>query len=332
MSITSALSRVIENQINNTVPEALGLFNQPINPLIELIKHKMSIFSKCLVAQLDTLKAGQKQERIIHSALQVLETLLNEYKILKLAIEREWSDSGQLDEDEKWHAKINSVNQLIVDRLKSSGRLHKALGSHENESTYLRSTVESVLLKQSAENSRVVPILLREFVVCRFLQPLINYLSKPQQINSFLIDKLNNLALLQKTVKSFRGDLENAFMRFPPSFLAMGGIITKFNSMTIDRKINLLEFTGRILKRIDSSLDILALKCSLKCEIRRVADKIAEQPMTDDARPNYELNRLLKSFEALLVKVDKRYSNIIEETVCKSNAANIPVPECSNAD
>ncbi|TPX63986.1 hypothetical protein SpCBS45565_g06233 [Spizellomyces sp. 'palustris'] len=215
------------------------------------------------------------------------------------------------------------LNSLIVERLKASGELHPAASKgSEEEMAWLRSLVQKLWeevdsmlssgrpkgtdwAKSESKGafrtpSRLMKLLLREWVVCRVLQPALDLICHPAWINRQIYQKARRSLLAHKAIKSYRSTLESHFSDFPPAFM-QPAISNPSNRFSISQKWRYLEALGPYAKKARSTIDAQAVRFQITAEIRRMVE--AGKNSTESSE---SVRRYIKALKILRGKFDKR--------------------------
>ncbi|KAJ3068330.1 hypothetical protein HK102_007202, partial [Quaeritorhiza haematococci] len=111
---------------------------------------------------------------------------------------------------------IDDLNARIVKRMRKENLIHPALrtGRKEDEIHYIRSVVSKIwdhlLLTRSDSTATSTPLLktlIREYITCQVILPIINTLSDPHFINTQIAREGGRRLVLKNTIRGFRGVL-----------------------------------------------------------------------------------------------------------------------------
>jgi hypothetical protein len=174
------------------------------------------------------------------------------------------------DESIKWSVDLDKMHQQIYFRLKYAGILHSGVGNGKDGELALIRKWTTVIMNMMEKNgmpmtpSKTLGILFREWFVCTIGWPLLNRITTPDFLNSYIISVANDRIKIQKTVKAFRARLDFDYEHFPPAFLIYEYQQHKF---TMAEKLRYIEVIARYLKKATSLIDIEAVKYELLFEI-----------------------------------------------------------------
>lgn len=174
------------------------------------------------------------------------------------------------DESTKWSVDIDKMHQQIYFRLKYAGILHSSVGNgKDGELALIRKWTTVIMNMMEASGMPMTPsktlrILFREWFVCTIGWPLLNRITTPDFINSYILSVANDRIKIQNTVKAFRARLDFDYEHFPPAFLIHAYQQHKF---TMAEKLRYIEVIARYLKKATSLIDIEAVKYELLFEV-----------------------------------------------------------------
>jgi hypothetical protein len=211
------------------------------------------------------------------------------------------------DENMKWSHNLDKLHELIILRLRARNKLHQAIGKDfEQEREYLRSLANQYLQifnqsKVPTSSSKMIQILVREWIVCKGVWPFLHHISQPNVVNQYILEKMNRKLIVQRAVKFFCQKLEADHTQFPPAFLISNYVPKKFG---IHEKLRYLDVIGKYSRKARSIIDINAVRHEIIRELKKEREEIEELKPTHieyDSRKRY-----MKMMDEVLRKLDKR--------------------------
>ncbi|RKO93418.1 hypothetical protein BDK51DRAFT_45607 [Blyttiomyces helicus] len=233
---------------------------------------------------------------------------------------------------------VEEINTAVVARMATSGSLHPALGfGPAGEQAYLRSILSRLWHLSSDEDrksatsqgnvggtasilpsaSRIIRLLMREWIACQLLQPLFDRVCQPDYVNQYIIDKTQKRLVTQKAVKAFRSSIDSHFSCFPPLFLRTAGRVPA-STTTLAEKARFLEPLAKYCKKVRSLIDAKAIRHQIASEIRRRVDDASAYTSSrhfaldsghrasPDKSDGETMRRFIKSLTMLKLKYEKR--------------------------
>ncbi|KAI8813997.1 hypothetical protein BJ742DRAFT_849286 [Cladochytrium replicatum] len=150
--------------------------------------------------------------------------------------------------------------------------------------------------KTEGRTSRLLRILVREWIGCQVVIPLINTVCQPDFLNGKVSEIAQRRVLQRTMVQRFRGVMETQFSRFPPAFLVDGRGSSMWDH---------IDTLAKCAKRLRYYVDLKAIHYQVVHELRKVVDQYKTgkglSPENLDA-----LRRVAKSLNSLRIKYEKR--------------------------
>jgi hypothetical protein len=158
------------------------------NPLYELI-------------WLNILNVFDEQLKILKEYRTEFLNSETELQIQKMEASRHLDDFNNEENEDialKWSKSVAVVNEQILIRLKLAKKLHPAVDkSPLMEQEHLRTAFKTLISLYYENNRKKAPSILkvfqivtREWIVCQVVWPIIERLSSPVSLNSYIIEKV----------------------------------------------------------------------------------------------------------------------------------------------
>ncbi|KAJ3119350.1 Intermediate filament protein [Nowakowskiella sp. JEL0407] len=233
------------------------------------------------------------------------------------------TDSTQSEQSASGKSNIDEINSQIVLRMTTEGKLHPAVsGTQNDEMEYIRNRIDQIwrildLTSAKSSNkqksrpiekvtdehpglhtsSRLLRILIREFLTCQFLYPFIQTISQPDFINLRLLQQAHKRLIEQKAVKLFRSFTQHIFTHFPPLFIER------------TKSSNNIETLVKFSKKCRSVIDVKAMRYLIVSELRKCLDDLKERSGQNNEDVDM-LNRKVRNLNMLRVRYEKRLSTL----------------------
>ncbi|KAJ3313238.1 Intermediate filament protein [Boothiomyces sp. JEL0838] len=319
-STYSQLHETIFAMIKEYVPVELLKLNQQV-----VVDEKVDKFLVILVDCLHLLANHPLYESLCVNFLSVLETHIKQYQHYKDEFQGSLSSNEEprhLDDFNEystetdnesiiWSANLDKLQEQIILKMRASDTLHPSVGRGiEIEQQYLRGVANQVIHFNESYSktfpsspSKILQVAIREWVVCKALWPLINKVSNPDTVNSYLLEKANRRLVVQKAVKNFRALIEADFTMFPPPFLVSGAF-----PQTIFEKHRYGINVQKYLKKAISLIDLNVIRYEVLRELKKRNEELAEMNGVNNFDEIDDYNKYLRQLEFTLSKIEKKIS------------------------
>ncbi|KAJ3288320.1 Intermediate filament protein, partial [Borealophlyctis nickersoniae] len=246
---------------------------------------------------------------------------------------------------------VEELNALILLRMMTSGLLHPALkNGADGERAHLRTVMDQVCgvlgmldggaMKEGStrgagsgdkdnlfQTSNLMRILIREWVVCQLVWPLMDRFCQPDVLNLRLLEKAQKRAMMQKTIRAFRAFVDSHFSNFPPVFVQRSPTAAAIPTTTMSDKFRFFEPLSKYSRKVRSLVDAKAVRHQLVSEMRRRLDEAKDLQYFEELYGESvdTLKRYVKSLDVLRSKFDKRIVALAEtetKSLEKSNKRN----------
>jgi hypothetical protein len=308
-----------------STPKSLGSSTLSVDEEVTILDTKVSTFLRVAIEQFHSPKGQNLYELLWINGLECLRDHIKLYKATRAEVEiqlnvtseeqmmarhlDDFNDFSAENENEnvKWSQNLDAVHNMMLLRLRANRLLHPAVGQdHEAEQAYLRDVANQCLAlfdqsKLPTSQSKIIQILLREWIVCKGVWPLMHHFAQPDTINQYILEKTNRRLVIQKAVKKFCTKLESDHTQFPPVFLISHYVPQKF---TTGEKIRYLDVIVKYSKKATSLIDINAVRHEIQKEIKRERDDREDKNMGGS---DWDLHkRYLRLLENVMRKLEKR--------------------------
>ena len=177
------INDLLHKLLNNVIKEFITSWYDTITPSRSFLYELENIIYDTTTFVIGHLKKVNIEDVISKKILPILNNHIHEFDLARKRI-----------------ATINSGNpEIKISMYYNHGKLHPAVlptlnSTQKLEYNHLRKIIEKVipiLLDKKISESRAVVVLLREILVCKVIQPLIDLLSDPDFYNQQFIDLVN---------------------------------------------------------------------------------------------------------------------------------------------
>ncbi|KAJ3056478.1 Intermediate filament protein [Rhizophlyctis rosea] len=238
------------------------------------------------------------------------------------------------------------LNALILLRMMTLNVLHPALRQGpEGEKTYWRGLVtrvwdiletespspltlgansgvgqDATMTQNSFQTSKMMKLLIREWIVCRLAWPCMDKICQPDYLNQRIAEKAQKRIMLQKTIRGFRTFLDSHFSNFPPSFV-QSNADSAHTPASLTERSRFFEPLSKYSRKVRSGIDAKAIRHQIVSELRRRVDEAKDLQYYEElyGEPVEVLKRYVKSLDVLRAKYEKRISALTGEEMKSSD-------------